>query len=65
MTRATGRKKGRPLNTIETPLTEKQEMALALEIQNPNGNEIGGLSNSKLARKVGHRRAARRCSAHI
>lgn len=55
MTKATGGKIGRPQNTIETALTAKQEMALALEIQNPKGNEIGGWSNSKLARKVGVR----------
>ena len=53
MTKATGRKVGRPLNTIESALTEKQEMAMAFEIQFPDGNEIGGWSNSKLARKVG------------
>jgi hypothetical protein len=55
MTKATGRKRGRPPKTMDTALTARQERALAIEIQNPKGNSIGGLSVSNLARKVGEK----------
>lgn len=55
MTKATGQKRGRPPKTMVTALTARQERALAIEIQNPKGNSIGGLSVSDLARKVGEK----------